>query len=216
MLCALEHSPFQNVEHAFRCPWRVSLSIHGSYEKSIDIILYIALFGSHALRKKIIHCVLCFGAFTILERGAYILSSAIRLSCFGTPKSTVYIFRRYRALTLWERRIFVEFFALGHSRFQSEEHAFIVLSVFVSPAIHWSYEFGRIAYHQYVNIYAVHQLYDSWYIVSRPIRPVRVVRVVPSRLKCSVTNDTLITIDPRPVQPVNQCFTTCMGRTSRV
>ena len=30
------------------CPWRVSLPIHGSYEKSIYIILYIALFGSHA------------------------------------------------------------------------------------------------------------------------------------------------------------------------
>ena len=25
-----------------------------------------------------------------------------------------------------------------------------------------------------------------------------------------------VTIDPRPVQPVNHCFTTCTGRTSRV
>ena len=41
------------------------------------------------------------------------------------------------------------------------------------------------------------------------------VRVVPSRLKCSVTNDMHVTIDPRPVQPVNHCFTTCTGRTSR-
>ena len=87
--------------------------------------------------------------------------------------------------------------------------------MFVSPAIHGSYEFGRIAHHQYVNIYAVHQLYDSWIIVSRPGRTVRVVRVVLSRLKCSVTNDMHVTIDPRPVQPVNHCFTTCTGRTSR-
>ena len=43
----------------------------------------------------------------------------------------------------------------------SERRTCIVLSMFVSPAIHGSYEFGRIAYHQYVNIYAVHQLYDS-------------------------------------------------------
>ena len=84
--------------------------------------------------------------------------------------------------------------------------------MFVSPAIHGSYEFGRIAYHQYVNIYAVHQLYDSWTIVSRPVRPVRVVL---SGLKCSVTNDMHVTIDPRAVQPVNHCFTTCTGRTSR-
>ena len=53
-------------------------------------VLDKALLGSHALRTKITHCVLCFGAFTILERGAYILSSAFRRSCFGTPKSTVY------------------------------------------------------------------------------------------------------------------------------
>ena len=61
--------------------------------------VYRALYGSHALRTKNIHCVLCFGAFTILERETYI-SSAFSLSCFGTPKSTVYLFRRYRALTL--------------------------------------------------------------------------------------------------------------------
>ena len=47
--------------------------------------------------------------------------------------------------------------------------------MFVSPAIHGSYEFGRIAYHQYVNIYAVHQLYDSWTIVLRPVLVVQVV-----------------------------------------
>ena len=34
-------------------------------------------------------------------------------------------------------------------------------------------------------------------------------------MKCSVTNDMHVTIDPRPVQPVNHCFTTCTGRTSR-
>ena len=28
-------------------------------------------------------------------------------------------------------------------------------------------------------------------------------------------NDMHVTIDPRPVQPVNHCFTTCTGRTSR-
>ena len=33
--------------------------------------VYRALFGSHALRTKNIHCVLCFGAFTILERETY-------------------------------------------------------------------------------------------------------------------------------------------------
>ena len=33
----------------------------------------------------------------------------------------------------------------------------------------------RRASHQYVNIYAVHQLYDSWTIVSRPVRVLRVV-----------------------------------------
>ena len=38
--------------------------------------VYRALFGSHALRTKNIHCVLCLGGFTILERGTYILSSA--------------------------------------------------------------------------------------------------------------------------------------------
>ena len=53
--------------------------------------VYIALFGSHALRTKNIHCVLCFGAFKILERGTYILSSPFRISCFGTPKSTACI-----------------------------------------------------------------------------------------------------------------------------
>ena len=81
--------------------------------------VYRALFGSHALRtKNISHCVLCFGA--------YILSSAFTLSCFGTPKSTVYVFRRYRALMLRERRIFVVFCDSGHSRFQSEEYALSV------------------------------------------------------------------------------------------
>ena len=56
-------------------------------------------------------------------------------------------------------------------------------------------------------------MYDAWTIVSRPVRPVRVVRVVLSRLKCSVTNDMHVTID---LQPVNHCFMTCKGRTSRV
>ena len=57
----------------------------------------------------------------------------------------------------------------------SERKTCIVLSMFVSPAIHGSYEFGRIAYHQYVNIYAVHQLCVSSAIVSRSVRDVRVV-----------------------------------------
>ena len=144
--------------------------------------------------------------------------------------------------------------------------------MFVSLAIHGSHEFGRIAYHQYVNIHAVHQFalvtrrqycpggpkklcfttlslipmvsiarlsvikQSSFGLpgqygrrVTRvncttrepllhdlPVRPVRVVRVVLSRLKCSVINDMHVTIDPRPVQPVNHCFTTCTSRTSRV
>ena len=52
----------------------------------------------------------------------------------------------------------------------SERRICIVCSMFVSPAIHGWYEFGRIAYHQYV-IYAVHQLDDSWtciYTLSLP------------------------------------------------
>ena len=131
--------------------------MHGSYEKSIDITLYIVLFGSHALRTKIIHRVLCFGTFTNLERGTYILSSAIRLSCFEAPNSTVYIFRRSHALRTKNIRRLLRFRAFTFS----ERRTCIVLSVFASPAIHGSYEFGRIAYHQCVNIYAVHQLYDS-------------------------------------------------------
>ena len=94
--------------------------------------VYRALFGSHALRTKSIHF-LCFGAFTILERGTYILSSAFSLSCFGTPKSTVYVFRRFRALTLWERRIFVVVCASRHSRFQSEEHSFSLACLSLQP-----------------------------------------------------------------------------------
>ena len=74
--------------------------------------VYRALFGSHALRTKNIHCVLCFGAFTILERETYILSSAFSLSCFGTPKSTVYVFRRYRALTRFENEEYSSCFAI--------------------------------------------------------------------------------------------------------
>ena len=114
-----------------------------------------ALFGSRALRTKNIHCVLCFGAFTILERETYILSSAFSLSCFGTPKSTVYVFRRYRALTTNIRRVL----RFGAFTF-SERRICIVCSMFVSPVIHGWYEFGRIASHQYV-IYAVHQWCDS-------------------------------------------------------
>jgi len=101
--------------------------------------VYRALLGSHALRTKNIHCLLCFGAFTILERGTYILSSAFSLSCFRTPKSTVYVFRRYRALTLWERRIFVMFCASGHSRFQREEHAFSLACLSLQPFSHGWY-----------------------------------------------------------------------------
>ena len=97
--------------------------------------VYRAPFGFHALRTKNIHCVLCFGAFTILERETYILSnsSAFSLSCFGTPKSTVYVFRRYRALTLWERRIFVVFCDSEYSRFQSEEYALSVACLSLQP-----------------------------------------------------------------------------------
>ena len=68
-------------------------------------------------------------------------------------------------------------------------------------------------------MYRVHQLYDSKTIVSRPVRPVRVVGVVLSRLKCCLTYDMQVTIVPRPVRLVNHCFTICTdrtGRTSRV
>ena len=34
-------------------------------------------------------------------------------------------------------------------------------------------------------------------------------------LNCCLTNDMQVTIVPRPVRPVNHCFTTCMGRMSR-
>ena len=123
--------------------------------------VYRALFGSHALRTKNIHCVLCFGAFTILERETYILSSAFSLSYFGTPKSTVYVFRRYyykgsHALRTKNIRRVLRFGAFTFS----ERRICIVCSMFVSPVIHGWYEFGRIAYHQYV-IYAVHQCCDS-------------------------------------------------------
>ena len=67
--------------------------------------------------------------------------------------------------------------AIGLSRFENEEYSssfairgihvfraknifFFFFSMFVSPVIHGWYEFGRIAYHQYV-IYAVHQWCDS-------------------------------------------------------
>jgi len=36
----------------------------------------------------------------------------------------------------------------------------------------------RCASHQYVNIYAVHQLFDLWTNVSRPVLDIRVVQVV--------------------------------------
>jgi len=44
----------------------------------------IRLLGSHALRTKNIHCVLCFRVFTILERGSFIIISAFGLLDFWT------------------------------------------------------------------------------------------------------------------------------------
>ena len=170
--------------------------------------------GSHVLRTKNIHCALRIGAFPFSER---IRRARIVLGV-SLSRFTVRMRRVYRALlgshalrTKNIRRVL----RFGAFTF-SERRTCIVFSMFVSPAIHGRYEFGRIAYHQYVNIYAVHQLYDSLTIVSRPVRVVRLVRVVPSRLKCHVTNDMHVTTDPQPVQPVNHCFTTCTGCTSRV
>ena len=80
--------------------------------------VYRALFGSHALRTKNIRCVLCFGAFTILERETYILSysSAFSLSCFGTDRRALYMYSG----------------AIGLSRFENEEYS----SCFAIRGIH--------------------------------------------------------------------------------
>ena len=80
----------------------------------------------------------CFAleVFTILERGIYILINALGLR---TPKShavrtkNIHRVLCFRAFTFSERR------------------TCIVLSMFFSRAIHGSYKFDRIAYHQYVN-----------------------------------------------------------------
>ena len=69
--------------------------------------VYRALFGSHALRTKNIHCVLCFGAFTILERETYILIVAH----LASP-----------ALVL-RRALYMYSGAIGLSRFENEEYS---------------------------------------------------------------------------------------------
>lgn len=69
------------------CPWRFSRTIHASYDKSICIIVYIVLFGSHALRTKIIHCVLCFGSFTVFS--AVLLMICMSPSCDPQPVQPV-------------------------------------------------------------------------------------------------------------------------------
>ena len=90
----------------------------------------------------------------------HIIRGTFRLSCLRTKNINPVL--HFRAFTFSERRICV------------------VLSMFVSPAIHGSYKLGKIAHHQYVNIYAVHQLYESWTIVSRPVQVIRVVQFVSS------------------------------------
>ena len=108
-------------------------------------ILYIALLGPHALRTKNIHCVLCFGAFTFSERRTVLRTPALGL------RRALYRPSRY------ENEEYSSCFALWGTF--SERRTCIILSLFVSRAIHGSYKFDRI--HQYVNNYAVHQLYDS-------------------------------------------------------
>ena len=138
------------------------------------------LLGPHAVRTANIHCVLRFEAFTILERRIYILISGFGLR---TPTS-IHVLLYISLLGSHALRTKNIHGVLRSGAFTfSERRTCVALSVFVSRAIHGSYEFDRIAYHQYVNIYAVHQLHDSWTIVSRP------VRVVLSRLNCCVTND---------------------------
>ena len=76
------------------------------------------------------------------------------------------------------------------------------------PLFHESYE-------SWTCIYTVSLSNDIPFTNCTTRKPLFDVRVVPSRLKCSVTNDMHVTIDPRPVQPVNHCFTTCTDRMSR-
>ena len=107
--------------------------------------------------RKYIRCVLCFETHTALlsphvssatrfssfeneeysscfvfsdvhifrTKNAYL--DAFGLSCFRTPISTIYV-ERFSVLTLWERRIFIVFCALGHW-----------YSMSVSRAIHGSH-----------------------------------------------------------------------------
>ena len=124
------------------------------------------LLGPHAVRTANIHCVLRFEAFTILERRIYILISGFGLR---TPTS-IHVLLYISLLGSHALRTKNIHGVLRSGAFTfSERRTCVALSVFVSRAIHGSYEFDRIAYHQYVNIYAVHQLYDSWTIVSRPV-----------------------------------------------
>ena len=61
------------------------------------------------------------------------------------------------------RKALYMYSATPFSRFENEEYSScIALWGMHFLSIHGSYdEFGRIIYHLYVNIYPVHQLYDS-------------------------------------------------------
>ena len=65
----------------------------------------------------------------------------------------------------------------------------------------------RLVYESWTCIYTV-SLFNDIHFTNGTTRK-------PLSHKWSVTNDMHVTIDPPPVQPVNYCFTTCMGRTSR-
>ena len=69
-------------------------------------------------------------------------------------------------------------------------------------------------------VHEVHQLYESRTIVicftTRTGCTGRTGRTGCTVLVEVLTNDMQVTIVPRPVPPVNHCFTTCTDRTSRV
>ena len=135
----------------------------------------------------------CHKAIMVATGRAHCIGEGYKTYCFTLHLRCVWyyiLWRGYSTLDVCDRLYIYIYIALldSHALRTKNIHCVLrfVLSVFVSRAIHGPCKFDRIAYHQYVNIYAVHQLHDSWTIVSRPLR---VVRVVLSRLNCCLTDD---------------------------
>ena len=151
----------------------------------------IALLRSHALRTRNIHRVLRFGACISLAclfpraiHGSYEFG---RIS--ATPFSRFENEEYSSCFALWGMHFLSMFVSRAiiciALRPDSEKHCICIallrshalrtrnihrvlrfgecisLACLFPRAIHGSYEFGRIIYHLCVNIYAVHQLYDS-------------------------------------------------------